>query len=353
MAVDARLGATPARWGAAVFAPLWSARTYARLAYLGLQFPLGLAYFIALVVGFAVGGALAWTIPGLAMLLVMVLAARGLGDLEAVFATRLAGVPVRRPPWRLEGRPSLRERARLRLIDPTTWTTLAYLLLHLVQGVATFAFLVTVGAVVSVGVTAPAVVAGWMRFNGASTMEFGDGRWVMDTQPEAWAVAAAAFGLLVLAVHTVNWWAVGYGRWARLMLGTRARQAPPASGTPTTPPGDGVRGALELPAADDQGDVVIGAIAEAAEGAGVAPPIRAGPPPHALIVAASPPVLAQLTPREHEVLLLLAGGYSNAEIAEALVVSEGTVKTHVQRVLAKLGVRDRTQAAVVALVRER
>ena len=70
--------------------------------------------------------------------------------------------------------------------------------------------------------------------------------------------------------------------------------------------------------------------------------------PRAAARPASRGDLSELTPRELEVLRLLARGLSNAELAELLTLSEATIKTHVARILAKLQLRDRVQAVVLA-----
>jgi DNA-binding NarL/FixJ family response regulator len=137
----------------------------------------------------------------------------------------------------------------------------------------------------------------------------------------------------------------------------RGGSARPGAGTTTFDLDEYVVGALRARAGgfvpkDVPADELVAAIRVAAGEAVVAPRVLrrrldryAG---HPRDPAATTPAVQGLTDREHEVLVLIARGLSNAEIARALVVSETTVKTHVGHVLTELGVRDRVQAVVLA-----
>ncbi len=109
----------------------------------------------------------------------------------------------------------------------------------------------------------------------------------------------------------------------------------------------GARGFLLKDASYDQ---LAGAIRTLASGATAFQPATAerlfrSPP------AAPPPASERLTDREVEVVRLMAGGFSNKEIAHALGTAEGTIKNHVSNILMKLGARDRTRAVLRALER--
>jgi DNA-binding NarL/FixJ family response regulator len=94
---------------------------------------------------------------------------------------------------------------------------------------------------------------------------------------------------------------------------------------------------------------VVRAVRVARGGGAVIDPVVAARLVEALAVDGESDPIDRLTPREREVLVLLGRGFPNKQIASRLHVSEKTVKTHVGRVLAKLGVTDRTQAAVLAV----
>lgn len=106
----------------------------------------------------------------------------------------------------------------------------------------------------------------------------------------------------------------------------------------------GARGFL---AKDASRDEVLAALAQVGAGGVAFPPglIRRALAENAQV--SLPGTLARLTPRENEVLEAIADGRTNKEIARTLGISPGTVKTHVERLIGKLGVRDRTQAAIL------
>ncbi len=108
----------------------------------------------------------------------------------------------------------------------------------------------------------------------------------------------------------------------------RQSQAWPGTGTPAASAGTGA--------------------AAGTAGTGTAAPTHAGNQPPSPAAAAQQKLLASLTAREREVLVNVAAGQSNAEIAAGMFVAEATVKTHVSNLLAKIQVRDRVQAVVFA-----
>ncbi len=286
-----------------------------RAVYVAAQFPLGLAYFLSVVVIFSVGGSMAWSIPGLALVLVGVVASRWAGDLEAWLARHLVDIEIRRPPTWYERDVPKREQAKQVLTDPSTWTGLVYLGTHMFIGIVSLVLL-SVGIAAAVTFTFAPLFASHIgpfgqeavfNFNTAAPegaiYDFGTLGHI-DTATEAWLLVPIGLAAAVLTAYAISGWAALTAKWARVMLGSRARDIPAPLAT-----------------------------------------IEDGPAAAAVTQDAR---IATLTSRERDVLLLMARGYSNAEIAEAFVVSEGTVKTHVKRILAKLDVRDRTQAAVFA-----
>ena len=81
-----------------VFGPVIAPRTYLRAIHLLLMFPLGLAYFIGLVVGLTVGGVMIWTIVGPVVLIATLFLTRWAGDAEAWVVRKVAQIELRRPP---------------------------------------------------------------------------------------------------------------------------------------------------------------------------------------------------------------------------------------------------------------
>ena len=307
-------------WVERLFGPIVSLRTYLRAVHLFAMFPLGIIYFVALVTAFAVGGALIWTIVGPAVLLATLYLSRWAGDIEAWLVRHIAPLELRRPPTAIERGLSFRSQVWTRLIDPTTWTGLVYLFAQFPIGIAAFVGLVVIGAVSGSFIAAPLL----LEF-GVDDIDFGFT--VLDQPSEAIVLVPIGVAVLFAGIHFVNIASALHAWWARFMLGSRARRVPSVSPAPEPPP----------PVPDGGQPMAAGSRQ-----------LRRGLSWRLPAEQVEATRIAELTPREQEVFRLVARGYSNAEIAEAFVISEGTVKTHVKRLPGKPGLRDRIQAVVFA-----
>ena len=286
-----------------------------------LMLPLGIGYFVFLAVSLTLGAAMIWSVVGPVVLLACLFISRWLGDLEAVSTGYVNGVAIRRPPSRLDGVTNLRSQVQVRLVDPTTWTGLVYLATQWPIGVVAFAGIVVAGAVSVAFMFAPAIVA--FTDQPLEVVWPADGMATFETPLEALPLTPVGILGFVLTTHLILVFSSLHCWWARLMLGSRSMRI---SGGPQ-------------PAQDGGGEP--GTVtASAPETAPHDPP----EPTFPLNAAA----IEELTSREREVVMLMARGHTNADIAEELFISEGTVKTHAKRIFSKLELRNRTQLVVFA-----
>jgi len=178
-----------------------------------------------------------------------------------------------------------------------------YLFAQFPLGIGTFVGLVVVSSVAITFVGVPIAIA---VFN--LKLEFGGVLPEVDTVSEGLVLVPIGLFALLVEVHLVNLVSALHATWARLMLASKAKTIPTIP-EDVGPSPSGRNGGLD--------DVSV-----------QPPSVLAGRGPAPELTG-----LASLTRREQEVLQLIARGHSNAEIAEAFVISEGTVKTHVKRVL--------------------
>jgi DNA-binding CsgD family transcriptional regulator len=259
----------------------------------------------------------------------------------------------------LEGATSLRDKVWTRIIDPSTWTGVLYEVAQFPLGVAAFVTVVAGFSVAGALIGAPVIA--WLD---DTPLRLTDDLVITDPI-EAAPLVPLGIIAWVVTMHAVIAFSTLHALWARLLLGSRARHQPvtsqpsgpgapdPAPGTPVAvlaAPASAI--AIEAPAANPpEADTPREEGAAAVAGPSIAPQHQAA----GLISqyteeseAADHPALAELTAREREVFLLAVRGYSNADICEACYISEGTVKTHIRHILAKLDLLDRTQLIVFA-----
>ncbi|NEU55986.1 sensor domain-containing protein [Halorussus sp. MSC15.2] len=182
------------------------AQTYRNLIYLALAFPLGLAYFVGLTVGFSLGVGLAFTWVGIPILLATLAVASALARVEAGLANCLLGTDVRAPSLDTSG--GVLAATKRLVTDARTWVAVGYLLVKFGLGIVSFAALAALTSL-SVGlVTAPLTYSSnyyvGLRLGNATVGPFESGRLVVDTFGEAVGVALLGLVVALASLHALN-----------------------------------------------------------------------------------------------------------------------------------------------------
>jgi hypothetical protein len=148
----------PPTFAETVLRPFLARETYLGLVYALLGLPLGLFYFVFLVTGLSVGLGLAVTIVGIPILVLTIIAARGLAQLERTLAVSLLGASMPRVATE-PGKGMLWRRLARQLRSRATWRELAYLLIRFPTGLASFSIAVTVTVQAAYAIIMPVLVA--------------------------------------------------------------------------------------------------------------------------------------------------------------------------------------------------
>ena len=224
-------------WAQTFFGVIARRQTWLNLAYLVLAFPLGLAYFILLVVGLSVSISLVIIVVGIPILLGLILLWRVLGNLERVQGRGLLGLelPSSHLPW--GDRHGFWAKIGSLLTDRTTWLDLLFLLVKFPLGVVSFVLVVT-GFTASVGFMAAPLFqqVGWLTI----------GNQRIDSWPYALALAPVGFLALFASLHVLNGWAWMSARLADALLAVPEVGTAPtaqAQGQWPQPPQQGVAAA--------------------------------------------------------------------------------------------------------------
>ncbi len=194
----------------AVFGVFVRPQTYLNLVYLYLAFPLGVAYFVFIVVGLSVGFGLIITIFGVPLLVLTIFASWLLSSFERELANRLLKEDI--PPILQEDISGLTLLGKLKalLSNPVTWTGLLYLVVKFPIGVASF-ILATLLLTGSVALLAAPIYYRWIDMN--------FGIWRVDSCGEAIILLPIGIVMLIVTPHVLNFAAFLSGRVAYLMLG--------------------------------------------------------------------------------------------------------------------------------------